>query len=97
MAVLVLGVLLLIVARTGLLHLILAGLLYGTAVHVKIYPITYILVIYLFINGRKFGNSVGALNWNDWMRFILPGRDVVVFGLAALVAFCGLTILFYMQ
>ncbi len=86
-AVLVLGTLYCI-ATSGSLNLCIAGLLFGMSVHVKIYPVTYALPIYLMLNGDYSGDRerrtfLGA--------DILPNKARMVFVIASAFSFICLT------
>lgn len=96
MAVLVLGSLHLI-SRGGVLGFISSGILYGTAVHVKIYPCTYAVAMYLFINRRYWERSVKFSKWRDTLWTLVPTPDTVLFGLSALIFLVFFTGIFYLR
>lgn len=96
MAVLVLGSLHLI-SRGSVLGFISSGILYGTAVHVKIYPCTYAVAMYLFINRRYWERSVKFSKWRDTLWTLVPTPDTVLFGLSALIFLVFFTGIFYLR
>ncbi|CAL8095535.1 unnamed protein product [Calicophoron daubneyi] len=68
---------------------ILAGLLFGLAVHLKLYPIIYAPSVYLWLTRRpKKSPEVGSLRG---LCNLLPNLRHVKFGLAALVSLVSLT------
>lgn len=69
-----------------------AGLLYGLAIHFKIYPITYALVVLFHLvqlNKLRF-NDLGSIRSR-----VLLNAGLYKFGLAALATLISLTLVFY--
>ena len=91
-AILVLGTLYYIM-KQGLLNLCIAGLLYGFSVHMKIYPVTYALPIYLMLDSNYSGVKKGkTLCGFD----VLPNRHRIAFVLCSALSFISLTGLCYL-
>ena len=90
MAVLVLSTLYFLIQKTSLNN-IMAACVYALAVHMKIYPITYSLPMYLFMNSDYFcvaGRPKNLLDLDIWpslnrIKFIAIGM-VILFGLTGL-------------
>ncbi|XP_068918970.1 GPI mannosyltransferase 1 [Petaurus breviceps papuanus] len=78
-------------------HVAWAALVYGLAVHVKVYPVTYALPIALFLQVEtgedRSKKSIGARVWGLARR--LCGRDVLLFGVVAGLTFFALGLGFY--
>ena len=91
-AILVLGTLYYIL-KQGMLNLCIAGLLYGLSVHLKIYPITYALPIYLMLDSNYSGMKSGRTLYGF---DILPNRYRIVFILCAGISSISLTALCYL-
>ncbi|XP_005999795.1 GPI mannosyltransferase 1 isoform X2 [Latimeria chalumnae] len=93
MAVLVLATLYYLEKRS----IVKAAVLYGLAVHVKIYPVTYSLPIVLSLQAAEPTGK--ERRWHPkslWMLFVrLLNRDVLVFGAVAGLTFFGLSCAFY--
>ncbi|XP_028823597.1 GPI alpha-1,4-mannosyltransferase I, catalytic subunit [Denticeps clupeoides] len=89
LAVLVLGTLLLLQQR----RLLAAALLYGLAVHMKIFPVTYALPIALYLQTPK--KNVKAKR--SFAQFLLGfmNMDLLVFAAVSGGLFCGLNLFFY--
>ncbi|XP_041923151.1 GPI mannosyltransferase 1 isoform X1 [Alosa sapidissima] len=94
LSALVLGTLLCLERRRTLA----AALLYGLAVHMKIYPVTYALPIALSLQAREPGGgpSGGKRSGTLWpfVRRLL-NRDLLMFAFVSGGLFCGLTLVFY--
>eukprot|EP00762_Andalucia_godoyi_P007024 ANDGO_07671.mRNA.1 GPI mannosyltransferase 1 len=71
----------------------LSAVAFGVAVHVKIYPIVYALVLYLSIPTRIKDQKHGL---RFWMRYMLE-RDRIMFALVAAGTFIALTAYYYTQ
>ncbi|XP_012711403.2 GPI mannosyltransferase 1 [Fundulus heteroclitus] len=95
LAALVLGTLLCMEAR----RLVWAAVLYGLAVHMKIYPITYALPIALSLRAPEAGAAEGepARTWKKRVAFIASflSRELILFGVVAGGVFSALTATFY--
>lgn len=94
LSALVLGVLLCLERK----RLFLAALLYGLAVHMKIYPVAYALPIALFLQAQEPGPKVLQLNrgrrlWNFVCRLL--SKDLLMFAVISSGLLCGLTLVFY--
>jgi phosphatidylinositol glycan class M len=74
-------------------QIILASLVYGTAVHFKIYPVTYALPVYLLLgNGYKKGKAQYPINFKQCIHHaILPTKERAVFVICSLTIFVLLT------
>jgi len=99
MAVLVLSTLFLIACsnRTGIL---LSAVTYGLSVHMKIYPVTYALALYLHINEchitkRSDANENSGSFWYRHMKCIWPTSASVVFAMVSVSSFLFATIVSY--
>ena len=90
-AILVLGTMYYIM-KQGLLNLCIAGLLYGLSVHMKIYPVTYALPIYLMLDSNYGGTKTGRICGYD----LLPNRHRFTFVLFSALSFLTLTWLCYL-
>ncbi|XP_031439473.1 GPI mannosyltransferase 1 isoform X2 [Clupea harengus] len=94
LAALVLGTLLCLERR----WLFSGAVLYGLAVHMKIYPVTYALPIALYLQTREQGAGTpgGKRSWTLWgfVRRVL-NRDLLMFAFISGGLFCGLTLVFY--
>ena len=91
LAVLVLATIHFIMNRTTL-SLAIAGLFYGTSVHMKIYPVTYSLPIYLMLNNHFTGKQT---KWKVFGFDILPNKERMVFIFFSALSFLGLTYICY--
>ncbi|KAG8442588.1 hypothetical protein GDO86_011397 [Hymenochirus boettgeri] len=99
LAVLVLSTLYYVLRR----KLLIGALIYGLAVHMKIYPVTYLLPIALWLQKEEdYENRTGQSvpRWK-YIRYCgtflqkLMNRDVLLFGTVAGLTFCLLSFLFY--
>ncbi|OCT76167.1 GPI mannosyltransferase 1 [Xenopus laevis] len=84
--------------------LIKGALIYGLSIHMKIYPITYILPIALFFQTEEVYESKGGKRNGSKFKFIkscrnllyrLLSRDILLFVTVSSVTFAMLTFLFY--
>lgn len=75
----------------------LAALLYGLSVHMKIYPVTYALPIALTLRSPHTASAEGNNRWRTLTGFI--GRflnpELLLFAAVAGGVFCALTAFFY--
>ena len=94
MAVLVLLTLLLLSADSVLSNM-LGAVIYGISVHTKIYPATYALAIYVYLNGRctekQIANKTAKVHWNMSMRCLFPTLRSINFAFVSFLAFFCLT------
>lgn len=75
-----------------------AALLYGLAVHMKIYPATYALPIALSLQRKDpgEGTSSGKRSWRLWGFLCrLLNRELLIFAFVSGGLFCALTLFFY--
>ncbi|KAM4029520.1 GPI mannosyltransferase 1 isoform 1-T2 [Anomaloglossus baeobatrachus] len=100
LAVLVLAALYFVKKR----HLVKAALLYGLSVHMKIYPVTYLLPIALSLQTpRTKGNKPpvhrgSVLKWlqNSWALFLrILNWDTLTFGVVSTITLFTLSVVFY--
>ncbi|XP_041824494.1 GPI mannosyltransferase 1 isoform X2 [Melanotaenia boesemani] len=94
LSALALGTLLCLEAR----HLIWAAVLYGLSVHMKIYPIAYVLPIALTLRTPQTTDEDGKMTtWKKFVGFIesLINHELIVFGGVSGGVFLTLTALFY--
>jgi phosphatidylinositol glycan class M len=91
MATLVLSVLYLLLKR----QIILSAMIYGLAVHFKIYPIIYAWPILLFLKKEPYPNDNSRKD--SMIKRILNffNRDRLLFGMVSASVFMGLTYYFY--
>lgn len=99
MAVLVLLTLFLL-ARSGHIGILFSAVTYGLSVHMKIYPVTYALALYLHINECYVTNQSHAGDssvscWYRHLRCIRPTTASVTFALVSLSTFLFATIICY--
>lgn len=85
-------------------HLVKAAILYGLSVHMKIYPVTYLLPIILSLQkprtrGNKphvAGGSLLRFFNNSWELFLrLLNWDTLIFGIVCSFTFFALSFTFY--
>ncbi|KAL1006328.1 hypothetical protein UPYG_G00070880 [Umbra pygmaea] len=74
-----------------------AGIFYGLAVHMKIYPVTYALPIALFLQRREGADERRLVWWRRAVGFFLRflNKELLLFASLAGLVFCGLNVLFY--
>jgi len=99
MAVLVLSTLFLLACK-GRTSILLSAMTYGLSVHMKIYPVTYALAIYLYINEyHTTDHSTESENsrsfWYRCLKCIWPTPASVIFVLVSVSAFLFATIVCY--
>jgi len=95
MAVLVLSTLFLL-ARKRHTSILLSAVMYGLSVHMKIYPVTYALALYLHINECHITNrSDENKNTGSFIKCIWPTSASVLFALVSLSAFLLATVVCY--
>ena len=88
MAALVLATLWLMTGRHSKGTLVLAAILYAASVHIKIYPVTYALPIYLHLEHR--GHTGPSTSWHLWLT-----TRRLSFGAVGGLVLLGLTALCY--
>ncbi|XP_053570370.1 GPI mannosyltransferase 1 [Bombina bombina] len=79
-------------------HLLKAAIIYGLSVHMKIYPVTYLLPIVLALQTENITrNKVSQKGVSELRMLVLQllNRDVLLFGCAAGLTFFLLTSVFY--
>uniref|UniRef100_A0A8C5Q5J3 GPI alpha-1,4-mannosyltransferase I, catalytic subunit n=1 Tax=Leptobrachium leishanense TaxID=445787 RepID=A0A8C5Q5J3_9ANUR len=85
-------------------HIVKAALIYGLSVHMKIYPVTYMLPIVLWLQTRSSPDAVAKvtseqehqyfqLAWHLFLRLL--NRDVLLFGTITVLTVALLTFTFY--
>jgi len=99
MAVLVL-ITLFMLARNGYTGIILSAVTYGLSVHMKIYPVTYALALYLHLNEYHATlqfreNENCQYSWCHQWRCLWPTSASVIFGVVSVSTFSFATIICY--
>jgi len=87
-------------ACNGHSSILLSAVAYGLSVHMKIYPVTYALVLYLHINeyyvtSRSHDSQNSVLCWYYQLRCIWPTPTSVLFAVVSAAAFLFATIACY--
>jgi len=93
LSALVLTVLLL--AKRGNTHL--SALLYGLAVHMKIYPIVYSLPLYLFLGSHDafHDSSLTLKNLKTFFQNLIPNKKQLIFVSLSILSFLAITAICY--
>jgi len=99
MVVLILSTLFLL-ARNYHTGILLSAVTYGISVHMKIYPVTYALALYLHINEchiteRLDANENSGSFWYRQVKRIWPTSSSVMFALVSVSSFLFATIVSY--
>ncbi|XP_029633767.1 GPI mannosyltransferase 1 [Octopus sinensis] len=74
-------------------HLFFAAMLYGIAIHTKIYPIIYAPSIYLNLASESFTKPNKKLQ--KIKNLLLPNSDQILFALVSILTLASLTSIFY--
>lgn len=72
-----------------------ASVLYGTAVHLRVFPIIYCVPLFLWLHSSYRSSAAGGAPVPLWKKILQPNKSQVAFGVLSAATFLGLTGLFY--